>query len=143
MPGGLCAAYCTGPSVLGLNLSQSGFPWAIRFSASRPNFIFNPAMGRFNGYMNGKMQEALKQTLGCAGSVTCPALDPVGIGMQIPPRLGFYFSTHGRQRLPGPPGCRAWRRYLLCFTSHQGSVSCLWLFLVPFSERECPSRLIS
>lgn len=36
----------------------------MRFSASLPNFISNPAKGRLNGYMNGKMQEALKQMVG-------------------------------------------------------------------------------
>lgn len=49
------------------------------FSATLSNFIFNPAKGRLNGSMNGKMQEALKQMVGCAGSVTCQALDCVAI----------------------------------------------------------------
>lgn len=141
---GLCAASCCGPGVLGPSSSQCGLLWAMHFSASLLNFIFNPAKGRLNGYMNGKMQEALKQMVGCAASVTCQALGCVAIWMKIPPRLGFYFSNLWMTAAPGFPWqCGLEQLPAIIHLSSGLSFLPLWIFLVPFSERECHSRLIS
>lgn len=118
--------------------------WAMHFSASPLNFIFNPAKGRLNGYMSGKMQEVLKQMVGWAAWVTCQTLDCVAIWMKIPPQLGFYFSNLWMTAAPGSPW--QWDLEQLPAIIHLPSrliLLPLWIFLVPFSEKECHSRLIS
>ena len=135
---------CSGPGVLDLSSPQSGLFWAMHFSASPLNFIFNPAKGRLNGYMNGKMQEVLKQMVGWVAWVTCQTLDCVAIWMKIPPQLGFYFSNLWMTAAPGSPW--QWDLEQLPAIIHLPSrliLLPLWIFLVPFSEKECHSRLIS
>lgn len=122
---GFCAASCSGPGVLGVSSSWSGLFWAMYFSTSPLNFIFSPAKGRLNGYMNGKMQEVLKQMVGWAAWVTCQTLDCVAIWMKIPPQLGFYFSNLWMTAAPGSPWQWDLEQLVLLFTSHQGSAYCL------------------
>ena len=141
---GFCAASCSAPDVLGLSSSWSGLFWAMHFSTSPLNFIFNPAKGRLNGYMNGKTQEVLKQMVGWAAWVTCQTLDCVAIWMKIPPQLSFYFSN--LWMTAAPESSWQWDLEQLRAIIHlpsRLSLLPLWIFLVPFSEKECHSRLIS
>lgn len=141
---GLCVASFSGLGVLGLSLSQSGLLWATHFSATLLNFIFNPAKGRLNGYITGKMQKALKQMVGCAGSVTCQARDCVAIWMEIPSWLGFYFCNLRMTAAPWSSWQWGLQQLPAIIRLPSGlSDFPLWIFLVLFSERECHSRLIS
>jgi hypothetical protein len=142
-PLGPCAAPCSGQSEQGLGLSQS---FSETWTSQRVYwFLLSTCQGQIK-WLHEWENAGGFETDGWLGRLSDlpSAVDCVAIWMKIPQRPGFYFSNLWMTAAPLSPW--RWGREqlpaIMCLPSGLSSLP-LWIFLVPFSERECHSRLIS